>query len=1716
MVDQKLQTTFEEVYHDDFDEADNYHRVLFNTGRAVQARELTQLQTIIQQEITRLGNNIFKEGASVEAAGVVAEPTEFVKISSGSYASLNALVGTKFAAGNVQANLYHVEDAAGGDPITLYLNYLASDQTGTLRFAPNTTVTSVSNPGVSFTVQTTDTTLNPATGQGLFIGCGTGSVYATGRFVHIAPQSKLISKYTTDVTDDIGFKIVEGIVTVDDTNALYDNSGDVPNLAAPGADRYQIQLLLDIRSNMSTSTPVDNFIYHAKLENGFIIDTVVSKQDNNYNVIGDMIARRTSEESGDYIVKPYRLSFADNSTDASKLDIKVSPGLAYVDGYRVENKVPEVITVDKPRTTSTVVDEVVPFIIGNYVLVDGSASAGIPDIDATGTVNLYNAVDAGGSIIGTARVRALDEDNGGNIRVHLYQISMNSAQNFRDVRSIGTGAGDHVDLVLEGGQAVIKEANNNSLVFRLPKQRPQSLASISLTVQRRFTGSITANKIDITASVGETFTNANDWFVSVDGGQIQSASVTINSATSASVTGLTGTSAEVLAYVRKPGSVASKTVSSNVTETIAPGNWVTANGETYFELANPDIYQFVSVTNASSGSDVSSIVTLDNGQRDNYYTNGRVVLRSGQSTPTYSVQVVYKHFNHTTGSFFAVNSYSSIDYEDIPDHTFAGGTTVNLRDCLDFRPVIDSGVVGVRFELLQSSDLVEADVTYYNYSQNKLVVDTAGQLKFISGNESLTPDFPAHPDNSLELYRITLAPYTLNGRDLITKQIEHRHYTMKDIGILEKRIDKLEELTSLSLIELDTANFKVLDASGNDRTKSGFFVDNFSTHLYSDTSNPNYRASLDPAKKALRPIHETNAVDLAFADADVAQSNVVRKGDNIYLYYDEQEFINQNVASRLESVMPLWSIKFKGNLKLSPASDNWIERQYNPDQVVTVTILDTTGSLLWDTQTWNWGGTPLDQLGVGDTTQEVVLSQSSSSTTSGSRRFVNPTGSDWGFQQDVRTTTTTTNTTFGSNAIVGESTVSEIVNDNLLQTVTIPFMRSRKVYFKGEGFRPNTKLYPFFDGLDVSDWCREELFQNVGEASVQTTEGNVQSNALEHPEVPSELITDGDGVIEGSFYIPSTSNFRFNVGSKLFELIDVTSGDKDVATTFGQSLFTSSGVIEIRERDVLNTRTLEVQGTTRNTTTTRSTEQVIREDFFAAGDPLAQTFTIKSVNGVFATSIDLYFGEKSNDLPVWIMLKPVEDGYPADVIIPGSVVFKNHNEVETSVGGTVATTFTFDEPVYLTPGKEYAVMVQSNTPDYKVWVSRVGDNIIKLDGTPDPETKITKQPFLGVLFKSSNASTWTPSQWEDLKFKLNVAQFVTSGNARITNVNTPSKLLDANPIITTNGSAVVRVAHSGHGFSLGDKVTISGAISTGGISAGNINGEQNITAVDLTGYTFTSTVSATSDDIGGGSAVVATQNLLMDVAHLNIATLNPPQTNIQASAITITGESMSTANSASGTSYQVQSSVRFPLNRNVYFDRPMMVASLGNETASLSGAKSFKLDVAMTTEDPFVSPIIDMQRAALITVSNQIDNQVASTPDSTQNVPLSYAAETSASGGTHGSKHITTPITLTEDAVGLKILVSANKPNEADFEVYYRTAPGDEDIGSISWTLTTPETPLIGDSNPNTFREYRYLVGGTAGTLDSFNKFQIKIVMKSSNSSKVPVFRDLRTIALGV
>jgi hypothetical protein len=167
----------------------------------------------------------------------------------------------------------------------------------------------------------------------------------------------------------------------------------------------------------------------------------------------------------------------------------------------------------------------------------------------------------------------------------------------------------------------------------------------------------------------------------------------------------------------------------------------------------------------------------------------------------------------------------------------------------------------------------------------------------------------------------------------------------------------------------------------------------------------------------------------------------------------------------------------------------------------------------------------------------------------------------------------------------------------------------------------------------------------------------------------------------------------------------------------------------------------------------------------------------------------------------------------------------------------------------------------------------------------------------------------------------------------------------------------------------------------------------------------------------------------------------------------------------------------------------------------------------MFTNDENVSPVIDMQRATVLAVSNTIDKPAAS-PGAGFNVPINYVAETDPKGGSSVAKHISSPITLAESAVGMTIFIAANKPSAASFDVYYRVASGDDNISDISWTIVTPETALISDDNPDIFREYAYLVGGNTGTLDAFNQMQIKIVMVSENSSKVPILRDIRSIAL--
>jgi len=511
-------------------------------------------------------------------------------------------------------------------------------------------------------------------------------------------------------------------------------------------------------------------------------------------------------------------------------------------------------------------------------------------------------------------------------------------------------------------------------------------------------------------------------------------------------------------------------------------------------------------------------------------------------------------------------------------------------------------------------------------------------------------------------------------------------------------------------------------------------------------------------------------------------------------------------------------------------------------------------------------------------------------------------------------------------------------------------------------------------------------------------------------------------------------------------------------------------------------------------------------------NPIAQSFFIDELAGIYITKVDVYFAAKDTNFAVGLQIRPMENGTPSSsVIIPGSQVVVAGASVNTSTDATSATTFTFAEPVYLKGLTEYALVLTADSPDYKVYVAQINEFLLG-----STEKRVDRQPVLGSLFYSQNGSTFTPIQDQDLTFKLYQAKFRdTSGEVRLYNAAVPKKLLRSNPIKVTSSSSSVRVLHINSGLQVGETVNISGVDSAGvgGISYASLVGDRTVTSVDWTGFRFTADSAADSDVIGGGSGVLTTKNIPYSVIYPSIQTLVPTGTGF------VTGMKYTTGKSYAGTETAFQKSSTFSniqINQNSYGPIPYLVVNEASETAELgSGVKSLEFAIEVGTIDSNVTPMIDMQRTSATLIGNLIDRQ-DSAASSGFNVPINFVDETTATGGSSASKYIMKKITLEEDAVGLKIILSANRPSTSDFIVYYRVGTGDEVLSDKSWIALSEETNNPSDEIETVFREYRYLAGGQAGNLDAFTQFQIKIVMRSTNEAKVARFKDLRVIALSV
>ena len=496
------------------------------------------------------------------------------------------------------------------------------------------------------------------------------------------------------------------------------------------------------------------------------------------------------------------------------------------------------------------------------------------------------------------------------------------------------------------------------------------------------------------------------------------------------------------------------------------------------DLGHGDIYKLNSVMmtpgdydvyDPATAIDVTERFTLDNGQRNTYYTYGKLVLKPGYQVPSGCIRADYDYFAYNgDGNFFSADSYSGsngVAYENVPtfyvtDETTGKKVSVPLTDVIDFRPVL-TATNNFYPEIPRiGSDLITPIANYLGRI-DKIGLSSVGQFIVLNGVPAVLPKEPPEPKEGLVLATIVVPPYTKNVKEIIINQRENRRYTMRDIGRLETRISNLEYYVTLSLLEKDTASLQIIDeTTGLDRFKNGFIVDQFTGHGVGDVLNEDYRISVDPDQRTLRPMHDQVALELVESVASAierAGKLYQKSGDIITLPFTEARFINNPNATRSLDIQALSMGNFKGKIDLVPEGDNWQSTTRKPDLVVV------------DDNNYDAIKYMADKLGVTGTEWDAWQTHWTGKTVSTANKQVSSGNVTTGYQ-----ITTTTQTGYQSREGV-KTTLTSSVNaqdagDRIVDMSYIPFMRARPITFVAQNLKGGSRFYPYFDGVSVKNY----------------------------------------------------------------------------------------------------------------------------------------------------------------------------------------------------------------------------------------------------------------------------------------------------------------------------------------------------------------------------------------------------------------------------------------------------------------------------------------------------------------------------------------------------------------------------------------------------------------------------------------------------------------------
>jgi len=725
--------------------------------------------------------------------------------------------------------------------------------------------------------------------------------------------------------------------------------------------------------------------------------------------------------------------------------------------------------------------------------------------------------------------------------------------------------------------------------------------------------------------------------------------------------------------------------------------------------------------------------------------------------------------------------------------------------------------------------------------------------------------------------------------------------------------------------------------------------------------------------------------------------------------------------------------------------------------------------------------------------------------------------------------------------------------------VPLSYMRSATINFTAKGLKPNTQVFPFFDGQSVTDHCRPIVATAFG--------GN--------------LVTNNSGELDGVFRIPAET---FKTGTRLFTLINHPTDPNAQTDCVAITTYNSYGAITYDTGKIASTRAPNITFARSTSPRELSVERTVtvNPSTTTFKDPIAQTFFVSGLdNGIFITKVDIYFKTRptSATVPITLQIRTTTNGNPGTEIIPFSTVTLNPKDVNASTDATAPTQFTFSSPVYLKNNEEYAMVLlpAGGREGYEVWTAVLGQNKI---GT---EEKIDKQPAAGRFYVSSNSVNWTVSETSDMKFTIYRANFTVSSGSLILK----NKKID---YLGISSNSVEILA--------GDTLTggTSGAIG----SVLYFDRYNKVAHTEITSGTFsegeTVTIKRTSTASSSGTAVITLEPYEDDIEGKLIHQMSPGISYVEYNDSSLSFEhkiyNSSEVQPADFTPMKKEGIFTLSEEKTVYSHSYETLAGGLNISDDTLGSVLVKVNFA--TNNSNISPIVDITKSQVIGYEHVI-RSVRRTLSGTSTFSTGSTTVTGKTSGDEtafidqvingsvlrnsagkvigvvravtardgitlesnaaidgtddiitvdyeatdvqgNSKYHTRLVSLPtgSDADDLLVFLDAEIPSGADIKVYAKLiAPGD-----TTDPKNRPWTQMIVSANSNSLGAgelvYKFnknghdedtVVGGlnssgvftytsSGSTFSQFTAFAVKIVMLSVDSYYIPAVNSMRALAI--